>query len=59
MGFKALLPSAGLMLLALSARISVALPQCGSKTVNIPGADKLTFAVIGGKSPIPAGNISI
>ena len=52
MGFQALLLSAGLMLLALfgSARISVALPQCGSQNVDIPGADKLTFAVIGGRS---------
>lgn len=37
--------------LVAAAPLAAALPQCNASTVNIPGADKLIFAVVGGELP--------
>ena len=39
-------------LLAAAARLTAALPACGNEIVNIPNAESLTFAVVGGE-PLP------
>ena len=37
-------------LLAAAAHLTAALPACENEIVNIPNADSLTFAVVGGEA---------